>query len=160
MLIVVVVGAAAVLISIGGAVAYYRTPTRTFCPDCEANTAPYVGPALLRRVPGVSWRWCAACGWQGFGRQGPDWVPGRLISHDSGFHWGEERLPQDFGFKWRDAPRRRAEEDEAVHPSGFRFVGGGNDSPGDPRPNEADVHGSQARHPARPHPEFRFRDPD
>lgn len=131
MFLVFFIGSTALLISVGSAVAYYRTPTRTFCPTCEAKTSPVQGPVVLRRAPGLSWRWCGACGWQGVGRKGPDWVAGRLMAHDSGFHWGEERFPEDFGFKWRVVSRESERAPEPEHPSGFRFTAP-NDSASEP----------------------------
>lgn len=134
MLIVLVVGIAALVTVVVAGVAYHRAPTRITCPTCSRTTSPVRPPGVLGRTPGVTWRWCAACGWEGVGRKGPDWRPGLRVAHDSGFHWGDERLPEDFGFQWRhgvdeDAPRPA---EPPHHPSGFRF--------GSPAP-EADGNG-------------------
>jgi hypothetical protein len=58
---------------------------------------------------------------------GPEWVPGHPAAHGSGFYWGDERLPVDFGFRF--APPVQEEDGEApaeppAHPSGFRFAAG------------------------------------
>ena len=68
------------------------------------------------------------------GRVGPEWVPGHPAAHGSGFYWGDERLPVDFGFRFAPPP---ADEDQAlpeppVHPCGFRFAAE------EPRPTGAD----------------------
>lgn len=124
MLIVAVVGILALAAVVVAGLAYHRAPTRLTCPTCAGPTSAVRPPGVLGRTPGVTWRWCAGCGWQGMGRNGPDWRPGRKVAHDSGFHWGDERLPEDFGFRWR----LRAEQSEAAHeepphhPSGFRFA--------------------------------------
>lgn len=106
--------------------AYRHAPTRTSCPECGRRTATVRVPRLLQRARAAR-RWCAECGWEGLGRDGPEWRPGEPLAHDSGFFWGQERLPEDFGFQWA---RSMSEASAAPphHPSGFRFGGPGGDS--------------------------------
>lgn len=140
MLFVILIGIAALATVVVSGIAYHRAPTRITCPTCAGATSSVRPPGVLGRTPGVTWRWCAACGWQGVGRNGPDWRPGRKVAHDSGFHWGRERLPEDFGFRWRPRPEgdAPAPAEPPHHPSGFRFgssssatSGHGKDAPGD-----------------------------
>lgn len=109
------------------AVVYQRAPTRVRCPECGGATQPVMAPQWLRKAaPRLQGRWCPQCSWEGLGRVGPEWVSGRLIAHDSGFHWGDERLPMDFGFRWRPLPEARPTgrptRQVPDHPSGFRFA--------------------------------------
>jgi hypothetical protein len=97
---------------------------RTVCPSCGEATTGVSHPLWAHLEKWVRRRWCAACGWEGWGRNGPMLSPGRLISHQSGFRWGPERLEADFGFRFRasldavvDPAATRA------HPSGFRWAG-------------------------------------
>lgn len=99
-----------------------RAPTRVSCPECGHRTEAIHGPEWLRRgLPMVRLRWCAACGWEGVGREGPHWVPGQRIAHDSGFHWGDARTPADFGFRFASPEDELISETPPDHPSGFRF---------------------------------------
>jgi hypothetical protein len=121
----IVIGIVVALVATALVVAAQRAPTRLRCPECGAATQAVVPPPLLRRAaPGVQIRWCPSCSWEGLGRAGPEWVSGRRIAHDSGFHWGAERFPEDFGFRWR--PLRdlggAGAMPSADHPSGFRFA--------------------------------------
>ncbi len=95
-----------------------RAPTRLRCPRCRGKTEAVQAPRWLGRS--FVTRWCPNCSWEGIGRVGAEWVPGRPVSHSSGFHWGEERLPEDFGFCFaqREATQARA------HPSGFNWADG------------------------------------
>lgn len=115
-------GVLAFLATVVVGLVYRSAPTRLACPDCGESTSVLQPPPLLRRTRLLTWRWCHACGWEGMGRNGPEWRPGqRLVAHDSGFHWGDERLPEDFGFRWArqmEAPRPTR---PPHHPSGFRF---------------------------------------
>jgi len=109
------------------AAAWRRAPTRTSCPQCGGRTESVRAPLWMRKAaPDRSLRWCPSCSWEGMGRVGPEWVPGHPAAHGSGFFWGDERLPVDFGFKFAFPPA--AEDDQApaeppAHPSGFRFAG-------------------------------------
>lgn len=100
--------------------AFNRSPTRAHCPECGGATKILLLPPVLRRNEFVHLRWCPRCEWEGLGRNGPDWIPGRRLAHDSGFHWGDERFEADFGFKFR--PLEPSVELPPHHPSGFRFV--------------------------------------
>jgi hypothetical protein len=66
-------------------------------------------------------RWCSFCQWEGVGRKGPELVPGRRISHDSGFHWGADLLGEDMGFEWAQTEEAPPEFEPPHHPSGFKF---------------------------------------
>lgn len=77
-------------------------PPAQFCPKCTNRTEGIVAPLWLR--PMARWltlRWCADCEWQGVGRTGPEYVPGRQVAHDSGFHWGADETGEDMGFDWK-----------------------------------------------------------
>lgn len=111
------------------AVAWRRAPTRMRCPGCGEPTATLQPPLWFTRMaPGFRLRWCPACSWQGVGREGPELTPGRPVSHDSGFRWGEERFPRDFGFRFAGEPDEgtqgpgAAPVEPPAHPSGFRFA--------------------------------------
>lgn len=102
-----------------------RAPTRARCPRCGSGTSAVRAQALAEAEERlVRRRWCSGCGWEGLGRNGPEWTPGHPSAHASGFHWGDERFPRDFGFHWAgdetpdtpDAPTPPPD-----HPSGFRF---------------------------------------
>jgi hypothetical protein len=117
------------------AFAMKRAPTRLRCPECGHPTDAIQGPEWLRRgLPSVRFRWCSACGWEGVGREGPHWVPGQRIAHDSGFHWGDERTPPDFGFRFARPPEQTMADTPPDHPSGFRFGDDGRDLQGDDPP--------------------------
>lgn len=121
MLLALVFGLTAVLITVIAGAVYREAPSRVECPACGGPTSLVRPPLLLRRTQVVHWRWCAGCGWEGMARPGPEWIPGRPVAHDSGFHWGRERLPEDFGFMWR-MPGPPAAAPPPHHPSGFRFA--------------------------------------
>lgn len=92
---------------------------RTICPACrEATSSVRYGPAAL--APWIRRRWCTACGWSGWGRNGPVHRPDRPLAHDSGFHWGDDRMEPDFGFRW--AEREPGGDESRPHPSGFRWA--------------------------------------
>jgi hypothetical protein len=117
------------------AAAWRLAPTHASCPRCGgATTAVQPESWLLRRLPDVRARWCQACAWQGWGRHGAEWVPGHPAAHDSGFYWGEDRLPEDFGFRFADRPPTEAPVEPPDHPSGFRFNTSRDDSESEPRP--------------------------
>lgn len=99
---------------------FNRSPTRSHCPECGGATKILLLPPVLRRNEFVHLRWCPRCEWEGLGRNGPDWIPGRQLAHDSGFHWGSGRFEADFGFKFRR--REPSVEVPPHHPSGFRFI--------------------------------------
>jgi len=104
------------------AAALRRAPTRTRCPACGGATLAVQPEAwLLRRMPDLRMRWCGACSWQGWGRHGAEWNPGHPASHDSGFYWGEDSLPEGFGFRFADELPTVACAEPPHHPSGFRF---------------------------------------
>jgi hypothetical protein len=58
------------------------------------------------------------------GRVGPEWIPGHPAAHGSGFYWGDERFPVDFGFRFAPPPPPPADvpAEPPAHPSGFRFA--------------------------------------
>ena len=58
------------------------------------------------------------------GRQGAEAIPGKPMAHDSGFRWGTDRLPEDFGFRFAPSAEEGAvaPADPPAHPSGFRFA--------------------------------------
>jgi hypothetical protein len=117
-----VVGTLAAFVAVTLAAALRRAPTRTRCPECGKATLPVQPEAwLLKRIPDVRLRWCRACNWQGWGRNGAEWVPGHPAAHDSGFHWGDDRFPEDFGFRFARQPEQEAPAAPPDHPSGFRF---------------------------------------
>lgn len=99
---------------------FSRSSTRAYCPECAGATKIVLLPPILRRNEFVHLRWCPSCQWQGLGRNGPEWVQGRQLAHDSGFHWGDERFETDFGFKFRRM--QQSTELPPHHPSGFRFT--------------------------------------
>ncbi|HKJ00989.1 MAG TPA: hypothetical protein VJ997_01005, partial [Longimicrobiales bacterium] len=104
------------------AAALRRAPTRAQCPACGAATAAVQPPPwLLKRMPDVRLRWCHACSWQGWGRDGAEWVPGHPAAHRTGFHWGEDRVPEDLGFRFADQTPPEVPAEPPHHPSGFRF---------------------------------------
>ena len=72
----------------------------------------------------VSRRWCSACAWEGVGRSGPELQPGRPISHESGFRFGEDVLGPNLGFEWGGQPEEPLPRPRGLpnHPSGFRFA--------------------------------------
>jgi hypothetical protein len=112
-----IAGVLVALVAVTFVSAVRRAPTRIHCPDCGGDTQPVRLPAwMTRAAPEMLLRWCAACGWEGLGREGAEWVPGRRIAHRSGFFWGEERMPPDFGFRFADA---RHPVPCGVRPSGF-----------------------------------------
>ena len=122
---------------------------RTVCPDCGQPTAGVSHPIADHVERWMRRRWCAACGWTGWGRNGPvHWAKKGPVSHTSGFRWGQNRLERDFGFHWGGAPttaeRRRAPR--PAHPSGFHWAGG-----------ELETTTASAQAPAHPSG-FRFRD--
>lgn len=122
MALTLLAGIAATLFVTGVAVAYQRAPTWIRCPECGGATQPVRAPYLLRKTaPRLQGRWCPQCSWEGLGRVGPEWVSGRRVAHDSGFHWGDQRLPEDFGFQWRPLPEPAPGAEPPHHPSGFRF---------------------------------------
>ncbi len=97
-------------------------------------------------------RWCPSCSWEGVGRVGPEWVPGHPAAHRSGFYWGDERFPVDFGFRFAppaDGKQGEAPAEPPAHPSGFRFAGGA------PAPAPEHFRWAEPRQP----PTFRWRMP-
>lgn len=108
------------------AAAWRRAPTRASCPECGARTESVRAPLWIRKAaPDLSLRWCPSCSWEGMGRVGPEWIPGHPVAHGSGFYWGDERLPVDFGFRFAPPPPALPTEvptEPPAHPSGFRFA--------------------------------------
>jgi len=109
------------------AAAWRRAPTRVSCPECGSKTESVRAPFWVRKAaPDLAMRWCPSCSWEGMGRVGPEWVPGHPAAHGSGFYWGDERFPVDFGFRFAspaDAVEAEAPAEPPAHPSGFRFAG-------------------------------------
>jgi len=119
---------------------FHRIPTRSRCPECGRATEAVLPPPWLQ--PGQRWvsmRWCVFCAWEGVGRKGPDLVPGRQISHDSGFHWGADQTGPNQGFAWKSHAEPEPMKEPPHHVSGFRF----SEIPPDTRPPKA--HGSGFR---------------
>ncbi|HSG09690.1 MAG TPA: hypothetical protein VLA36_15115 [Longimicrobiales bacterium] len=122
-----VLGTLAAFLATTLAAALRRAPTRTRCPECGGATVGIVPEAwLLRRVPNVRLRWCQACSWEGWATHDAPWIQGPPPTHDSGFAWGEERLPEDFGFHFgtpssptRDA--RSVRRRQGPPPAGFAW---------------------------------------
>lgn len=118
------IGGVTALLAALAAWAWHRLPTRRRCPRCDGPTARVAAPRVLAVGEGLAGRrWCMRCGWEGLGREGPEWTPGKPAAHDSGFRWGEERLPRDFGFHWAGGggradpgPERRDRTSEAHVP--------------------------------------------
>lgn len=107
------------------AAAWRRAPTRMSCPQCGGKTESVRAPFWVRKAaPELALRFCPSCSWEGMGRVGPEWVPGHPAAHGSGFYWGDERLPVDFGFRFAEPPAGDAETpvEPPSHPSGFRFA--------------------------------------
>jgi hypothetical protein len=97
---------------------------RSVCPTCGEATASVSHPLLALTERWLRRRWCAACGWEGWGRNGPVlWRHRGPISHESGFRWGPHRLASDFGFRWAAQPVTTTQSDAPAHPSGFRWGG-------------------------------------
>jgi len=101
---------------------WLKTPPRSVCPCCGEPTATVTHPLLALAARWVRLRWCAACGWQGWGRNGPVLSRRRgPVSDGSGFRWGPERLATDFGFRWA-GHAETAGPAAPAHPSGFRWA--------------------------------------
>jgi len=104
-----------------------RAPVRASCPVCGTTTeSVQFHPALRKAAPELRIRWCPQCSWKGVGRHGAEAVPGKPTAHGSGFRWGSERLPQDFGFRFAPVTSTEAQAptEPPSHPSGFRFAEG------------------------------------
>lgn len=102
-----------------------QLPTLRLCPTCTHRTQAVLLPSLLRPLKRwIGLRWCPDCEWEGIGRNGPEFIPGRLLAHDSGFHWGADLIGENAGFHWAELappePRGPSAEPPA-HRSGFRF---------------------------------------
>jgi len=112
-----------------------RMPTAQFCPTCRHRTQSVRAPLWLRPMSArLALRWCPDCAWQGVGRKGPEYVPGRPAAHDSGFHWSRADAGEDKGFVWRrDTPPPSAAP-RTQHPSGFRFAEGHDQAPTEASP--------------------------
>lgn len=124
------IGVLVTFVATTAVVAWRTAPTRARCPRCGQATAAVKPPLWFSRAaPGFKLRWCAACSWQGMGREGPELTPGRPVAHDSGFRWGSDRFPPDFGFRFAESLPGGAHAGEETpspapdHPSGFRFAG-------------------------------------
>lgn len=112
------------ILAVALAAAARRAPAHRHCPSCGEDTRTVQPPSWLRRrlAGRIDLRWCPACGWEGPGRAGPEWVPGHPIAHGSGFFWGEQRMPVDFGFRFATAHEATPGPERPHHPSGFRFA--------------------------------------
>jgi len=103
---------------------------RSVCPQCGEATVPISSPLTSALDRWVRRRWCSACAWTGWGRNGPMLSRERgPVADGSGFRWGEERLGADLGFVWGEEERARR---AANHPSGFRWRGNGPAQPAGP----------------------------
>lgn len=117
-----VAGLLAAFVATTLAAALGRAPTRKQCPACGGPTSTIRPHAWVeKRVPGARLRWCPACAWQGWGRHGPELKPGHPVSHDSGFNWGDDRMEEDFGFRFNAPSAEAAPVEPPHHASGFRF---------------------------------------
>jgi hypothetical protein len=108
---------------------WVKTPPRSVCPCCGEPTAAVTHPLLALAARWVRLRWCVACGWRGWGRNGPVLSRSRgPVSDGSGFRWGPERLAMDFGFRWAERPMATGGIENGTsasvpaHPSGFRWA--------------------------------------
>lgn len=126
------VGLLCAFVAVTVAAGVRRAPTRVTCPRCGHETRSVLLPGVVRdAAPELRVRWCPSCAWQGLGREGAELTPGRPVAHDSGFRWGSDRFPQDFGFRFAGDPQASPPPVPApppAHPSGFRF-GGEDDVP-------------------------------
>ena len=117
------VGAATLVVVVGLYLRWLATLPRTVCPSCGEATTSVSHPFWVGAERWVRRRWCTACGWQGWGRNGPVLWPERgPVSHRSGFRWGPERLPVDFGFRFRPPLETGTITGPPAHPSGFRWA--------------------------------------
>jgi hypothetical protein len=116
-------GGATLVVAVGLYQRWLSTLPRSVCPCCGEQTTAVSHPLWAHAERWVRRRWCTACGWKGWGRNGPMLWPGKEpVSHRSGFRWGPERLESDFGFRWADRPDADAPPASPAHPSGFRWA--------------------------------------
>jgi hypothetical protein len=137
-----------------------RMRTAQFCPACATNTQAVVAPFWLRPV--ARWlvvRWCPQCRWQGVGRNGPHFIRGRKLSHDSGFHWGTDEVGENAGFEWRKVEVLPPMAEPPAHRSGFRFGANPGQEQAQPK-NKAHRSGFAWGGVAEPHPAFERRQED
>ena len=126
-----VAGGATLVVALALFQLWLKTPPRSVCPRCGDPTTAVTHALLATVERWVRLRWCSACGWRGWGRNGPV-LSRRLgpVSDGSGFRWGPERLPMDFGFRWAEQPAASAaigdppaeSPSQPAHPSGFRWA--------------------------------------
>ena len=94
---------------------------RSVCPSCGQATVSVTHALSAVTDAWIRRRWCAGCNWAGWGRHGPVlWRRNGPVAYVSGFRWGEDHLPADFGFRW--AERAAAERVTPAHPSGFQWA--------------------------------------
>jgi hypothetical protein len=146
MILSIAIGIIAAAVVTSAVAAFSRAPTRCRCPECGSATSVVLLPPVLRRNEFVHLRWCTACQWEGLGRNGPEWVEGHQVAHDSGFHWGEKGFEADFGFRFRR--QQPPEPAPPHHVSGFRFAN-------DPVPTAPPQHPSGFRFGPDPGPQHR-----
>ena len=129
-----------------------RLPTLHLCPTCTHRTQAVLLPRWLRPLQRwIGLRWCPDCEWEGIGRRGPEFIPGRPLAHDSGFHWGANIIGRNAGFHWAELVPPEPCDPSAqppAHRSGFRF--GGTPTPSKPRVHPSGFSWSDPR-PAVPH---------
>ena len=120
LIVAVLAGGATVVLAVVVYGAWLQALPRSVCPRCGEATLPVSSPAtsLVRRW--VLRRWCGACSWSGWGRNGPvHWRERGPVADGSGFRWGEDRVGADLGFRWGEPDRQEALP--GSHPSGFRW---------------------------------------
>lgn len=147
LVLIVLVGILSLLLVVTTSVAYFAIPRGRLCPECGGATSPVaLRKLLVTLTPGLEWRWCSRCGWEGPGRRVPDL--GRLnppANHGSGFRWGDQNTEEIPTFYWqpevsdaegdaRPSPfsglnRRAAEEPIESEPPGFYFRPPGKQEP-------------------------------
>lgn len=129
----VFLGVLALVVAVVPAALWRRLPPRAVCPSCGEATEGVVLAAPLRFLQHLlRRRWCPACRWTGFGRNGPVLSARRgPVAHDSGFQWNALDLPPDMGFQWGSA-ENDVPGPAPIHPPGFLWGGGPDDR--SPRP--------------------------
>jgi hypothetical protein len=68
---VFVTGAATLVVAVGVYLRWLAALPRTVCPSCGESTTAVSHPFRAYLDRWVRRRWCPACGWEGWGRNGP-----------------------------------------------------------------------------------------